>query len=260
MKTKQAFKIFAFVILFFGVIGYVGYEMVGMSGGNPRELCTEVSLVVDENPNAAFIDDQKVEDLLLQAGLYPKNKLMRDVDTRAIEDVLKANNFIDRVECYKTNNGMEVGKGKVCIRVVQRTPVIYVLPDNQNGYYVDADGMIIPNSAYAKNIIIATGNINQDYATKELSLFGEFVMDNPYWDSRIEQLYVSADRKGRRVVTLIPRVGDHTVYMGTLDQFEKKLNRLKVFYEKGFPQVGWNKYNRLNLEFNNQVVCTKRKL
>lgn len=258
MKTKQVFKVVTFVILFFGVIGYMGYAMVDLRGGNPREICTEVVLTVEENPHAAFIDDNKVEELLQQAGIYPKNKLMRDVDTRAIEETLKANNFIERVECYKTNNGMEVGSGKVCIRVIQRTPVIYVLPDNQNGYYVDADGMTIPNSVYTKNIITATGNINQEYATRELSVFGEYLLNHPYWDERIEQLFVSVDKKGKRVVTLIPRIGNHTVYIGTLDQFETKLKRLQVFYEKGLPQVGWNKYSRLNLEFSNQIVCTKQ--
>ena len=55
-----------------------------------------------------------------------------------------------------------------------------------------------------------------------------------------------------------PRVGDHIVYLGKLDQFEDKLDRLKVFYKKALNEVGWNKYSRISLEFNNQIICTKR--
>jgi cell division protein FtsQ len=53
-------------------------------------------------------------------------------------------------------------------------------------------------------------------------------------------------------------VGDHLVYLGKLENFEDKLARLKEFYKKGLNRVGWNKYSRINLEFNNQIICTKR--
>ena len=48
------------------------------------------------------------------------------------------------------------------------------------------------------------------------------------------------------------------VYLGKLENFENKLARLKEFYQKGLNQVGWNKYSRINLEFSNQIICTKR--
>jgi cell division protein FtsQ len=60
------------------------------------------------------------------------------------------------------------------------------------------------------------------------------------------------------VVTLVPRVGDQTIYMGSLEKYEKKLRRMRIFYEKALVKVGWNKYSRFNLEYDNQVVCTKR--
>ena len=53
-------------------------------------------------------------------------------------------------------------------------------------------------------------------------------------------------------------VQGHLVYLGKLENFEDKLARLKEFYKKGLNRVGWNKYSRINLEFNNQIICTKR--
>lgn len=258
MKTKNIVKGFIFLVLLVAVTGYITYVVLNMTEGDPREICTEVSLVVEENPNASFIDSKKVEELLQEGGLYPKGKLMKDIDTHKIEEVVGKNNFIAQVQCYKTNNGMEVGKGKVCIRVTQRTPVIYVLPDGKDGYFVDTDGMVLKHSGYAKNLITATGQITQDYATEELAAFGRFILAHPFWDKMIEQVYVEKNSKGKVSVTLIPRIGDHVVHMGSLDKLEAKLRRLQIFYEKGFPQVGWNKYSRLDLEFDNQIVCTKR--
>ncbi|MBQ2181977.1 MAG: hypothetical protein II400_07000, partial [Bacteroidaceae bacterium] len=185
MKAKQIFKIILFVVLFLGVVAYITYAMLDLSGGDPKEICTELSLVVEENPHADFIDAKQVEKMLQDANVYPKGKLMKDIDTRQIEQMLKADNFIESVECFKTNNGMEVGKGKVCVRVKQRTPVVYVLPDNAAGYYVDAEGTVIPNTVYAKNIVTATGTIAQEFAREQLAPFGAFIQSDSFWDNQI---------------------------------------------------------------------------
>jgi cell division protein FtsQ len=59
-------------------------------------------------------------------------------------------------------------------------------------------------------------------------------------------------------IELVPRVGDHLVYLGKNGRTLKiKLARLKEFYKKGLNRVGWNKYSRINLEFSNQIICTK---
>lgn len=258
MTVRKALKIAGLLALFFGVIAYSVYAVAEMSGGDPNEVCDAVDLLVEDNQRAAFIDGPRVEELLLRGRVHPKGRLMRDVNVRRIEDVLRANKFIRQVACYKTNNGMPAGKGKVCIRVSQRMPLLYVVPDGRENYYVDAMGTIVPERSYAKDLVVATGSITQRYATGELARFGEFVQRNDFWDSQIEQVHVALNHKHQRVVTLVPRVGDHVVFLGTLDNFEKKLNRLRVFYEKGLPKVGWNKYSRINLEYDNQVVCTKK--
>jgi cell division protein FtsQ len=59
-------------------------------------------------------------------------------------------------------------------------------------------------------------------------------------------------------IDLIPRVGDHTVFLGSLRNFRRKLDNLRIFYEQGLNTVGWNKYRRINLDFDGQVIGIKR--
>ena len=59
-------------------------------------------------------------------------------------------------------------------------------------------------------------------------------------------------------VELVPRVGEHTVLLGTPTRVEEKLARLKEFYTEGLNKVGWNKYSALNLKYDNQVICKKK--
>ena len=45
--------------------------------------------------------------------------------------------------------------------------------------------------------------------------------------------------------------------MGSLDNFQEKLKRLRTFYREGLERVGWNKYRIISLAYDGQVVCTK---
>ena len=88
--------------------------------------------------------------------------------------------------------------------------------------------------------------------------------------TQIEQINV---RPGKGI-ELVPRVGNHIVYIGNLPEsndpgerqeivtayVQKKLERVKEFYMYGLSQAGWNKYSYINLEFDNQIICKKRKI
>ena len=59
-------------------------------------------------------------------------------------------------------------------------------------------------------------------------------------------------------IDLIPRVGNQIIHLGTTENYEGKLRNLEAFYDKVLPEVGWNKYSVINLEFKDQIVCKKR--
>ena len=104
---------------------------------------------------------------------------------------------------------------------------------------------------------------------QSLALLAQTISDNSFWNAQIEQINVLANGG----VELVPRVGEHIVYIGQLpnakDKEEHKalieeyvktrLDRLELFYKYGLPKAGWNKYGYINLEFSNQVICKKDK-
>ncbi|MBQ9363877.1 MAG: cell division protein FtsQ [Bacteroidaceae bacterium] len=252
-KVIKYIKFSAIVLLLLGLIAYLVFAMFTMTEPDPDERCKDVELVVSKNSKVNFVDSKSMEALLKSHHLYPKGKLLKDVDTRSIESLIAENDFVEKVECYKTSGG------KLSIHVEQRNPVMYIIPDGQDGYYVDRSGKVIPSNVFTTNMVVATGDISRKFASEELSDFGSFLQRNEFWNGQIEQVYVSKGSKGEPVVELIPRVGDHVVYLGTFNDYEKKLRRLKIFYEKAMGTVGWNKYGKINLEYKNQIICTVRK-
>ena len=253
MKMSKAVKFTVLSLLSLVLVAYVAYAMLFLSQPDGDERCAAVELIVKKGDDASlFVDEKDIEQMLKNANMYPKGMLMKDVDTEKIEEIIRKNEFISQVECYKSANG------KLCVTVKQRVPVIFVIPDGKDGYFVDAQGNIIPNHNAATNLVVASGNIDEKYASKSLAEFGQFLQTDAFWNNQIEQIYVMKDRKGKHVVELVPRVGDQIIYLGALEDCQKKLGKLKTFYEKAVGTVGWRKYARVNLEYSNQIICTKR--
>ena len=58
---------------------------------------------------------------------------------------------------------------------------------------------------------------------------------------------------------MVPRIGDHIVYLGAPIDIPQKLDRLEKFYRYGLSMAGWNKYSYISLEFDNQIICKRKR-
>ena len=79
----------------------------------------------------------------------------------------------------------------------------------------------------------------------------ETIREDPFWNAQIAQ--VDIDQKARAV--FYTQVGDETIEFGKPIDLETKFRKLKIFYKEIFPRVGWNKYERINVEYEGQVVA-----
>lgn len=250
---KKVVRIIIILLFLGGIISYIVYLLYTKPTTNEEAECCDIVFNMNKSKRSNFIDESGLEELLNSKKINPIGKKIKDINLTEIEKVLSACQYIDSVECYITSSN------NVCVSVRQRTPVVYVMPDSMSsGYYVDSRGEIIENTGYSNDIVVATGDITPQYAKTELASLGNFLLNEPFWDSFIEQIHVINDKANGSVVECVPRVGNQIIYLGTINDFEKKFRRLKTFYDKVIPEVGWNRYSRFNLEFANQVVCTKR--
>ncbi|MBP6934890.1 MAG: cell division protein FtsQ, partial [Paludibacteraceae bacterium] len=102
---------------------------------------------------------------------------------------------------------------------------------------------------------IVTGNVNSKFIKDKLFDFIVFLQNDKFLRSQIEQIHVCPNME----IELVPRVGQHIIYLGQINGYEEKLERLLIFYEKGLSQTGWNQYTGISLKYKDQVVCTKKK-
>ena len=142
----------------------------------------------------------------------------------------------------------------MCIRISTRTPIIHIMPDNEESYYMDINGNTMPANVFLLDVCLATGNISKLYAKEKLLDIATFINNNSPWNNEIQQIHVKNDK----FIELIPLSGDHTIILGEPVDIANKMERLSTFYKEGLNKAGWNKYATINLNYANQVVCTKR--
>ena len=234
---------------------YLGFAFTKFNKPDEKGmLCTKVNINIEDEMTNGFLNAKEIKKRLEIKKLYPLEKPLNNVNARKIEETLKTSPFVKTAECYKTQDGL------VDIYLTQRMPIVRIKSINNEDYYIDDHYQVMPN-------IIATGNINKWFAQKYISLVSKTLMKNNLWRNQIEQINVLPDRG----IELVPRVGNHIIYIGNLpesniiskreqdveDFINKKMDRLEKFYKYGLSQTGWNKYSYINIEFDNQIICTK---
>ena len=213
------------------------------------KLCTDIEIVTKDTTFSDIFTARSVTDILKQKKLNPIGKNIDSVSTLLLERELSQNALIDKVECFKTPSG------KIRVEINQKTPVLRVFNSNGESFLVDDKGSIMPHvSSNAFHLPVVTGHATKSFCSHKLHEFGVFLQQDKFWSAQVEQINVLADN----TIEIVPRVGNHIIYLGQLDGYERKLNRVQKFYDKALNKIGWNKYSRINVELSNQIICTKR--
>ena len=220
-----------------------------------HHICTKVNINISDSNNSGFLSAEEIKAILEKDKLYPLNRQLSSIEPRKIEEALTA-------QCYITENG------HINIRISQRMPIIRIKNNKGEDYYLDDNGGILPNSKYTSDLIIATGDISKWFAHFAITPMAKAINKSEFWLNQIEQINVRPDRG----IELVPRVGNHIIFIGYLpirrnkaandkgiDEFvTKKLERTEKFYRYGLSQAGWNKYSYIDVEFDNQIICKRR--
>lgn len=244
--------------------------LLPLIGAKKKDIkCERINVRILDETNNFFIEEGDVLSMLNDKGEAIIGTSISSINTNVLEEFLLMHPSVKHANVHTTL------QGNVEIKIVQRNPILRIINKNRESFYVDEEGKIMPlSNKYTAHVIVASGNIDLNY-TKLLAAQNEQIGDNSvdnynqqlldlynlaiyiyrdeFWKAQFEQIYVNGHD-----FELIPRVGTHLIELGTVENYKAKLRNLKALYTQGLPQAGWNNYNRINLKYNNQVICTKR--
>ena len=193
-----------------------------------------------------FLTHENVSKLLIQnkegVTSVPKDIL----DLNELEKALNSNPIIKNAEVYVSVNA------RLTARIEQKKPIARV---NTNAtYYIDDEGSYMPlSSNYAARVPLITGRIEKNNLNNVFK-----VAKKVYNDEVLKKHVVEIHQNEDNTIYLKLRQNSFKVDLGKVKQLDKKFDNLKAFYQKALKDKTLNTYSIVNLQFDNQVVCTKK--
>jgi cell division protein FtsQ len=179
---------------------------------------------------------------------------LHQIASKKIENAIKSHNFVGVCSVYKN------WKGRLKIAIFPKRPIARIMYTDKPGQYIDEQGEILPLATnYTARALLINGknlgSVGQHLKDSEHGLaflrLLNLIDQDPFWHAQINQ--ISCDEKGKFIFTT--QVGKQAVVFGRLENTNKKMEKLKLFYKVILPYKGWNAYKCVNLEFDNQIIC-----
>lgn len=266
-KVKKILFYSFWCLLIIGLVislGFVNREQDSLQ-------CTKLDINVNQENDLYFIDRIDITQLLWDRGDSIKGQPKSTIKIPEIEKMLNSHPAISNAEVSMSIDGV------VKVVVNQRKPVIRIINENGESYYLDDEGTLMPLSdKYTMKVLVANGKLNEPYARNymytieqlgendslrtiskldELYAMAKYISKDEFWKSQIHQIYVNDNND----MEIVPVVGNQKIIFGDTTAMEEKFKKLLTFYQQGLSPTGWwDKYSAINLKFKNQIVCTKK--
>ena len=216
----------------------------------------DISVRIENKASNHFLDESDVLSIMNLKAQNLRGVPISDVNLKAIEQKIMKDPFIKDAELYTDI------KGNLVAKVELRRPIARIVRNDGPDGYIAEDGTLMPVSdKYTARVLLISGpyvktilkhtNTNQFKEGEQLLNVIKTIRDDEFWGAQIAQMDINA--KGK--ITMFTQVGDERIEFGMPDNEEVKLRKLKIFYKEILPKTGWNKYKRVNLEYEGQIVA-----
>lgn len=219
-------------------------------------------------PGDTLVTDSTLRNLILSG--YPSilNEKLKEVDLKKVEHIASRNPYV-----YSAEASLSI-RGEVEVHIEQRAPVLRLFT-GQNEVYLTRDGRCIPtNPACEADVLVGSGvlkekiklndsinlkklaadTVKRNYSIVRMWKLACFLYDNPIYGTLFDQI----DMLGDGDLQLVPKIGNHVVLLGGIDNLDTKFADLLVFYRNGLSKVGWDTYKTISLKYKGQIICNKR--
>lgn len=221
-----------------------------------HKVCKEVKIEITGAEEHMFIDEKDVLNILNASGEIV-GKDIAAVALRQMEEELETNAWVKNAELFFDNQQV------LMVSIEERQPTARIFTNQGSSFYLDTAGIRLPLSEKISARVPVFTNFPSDkkimsagdsLLLKDVIKLGTFIMADSFWMAQIAQV----DVQPNATFEIIPVIGDHVVAIGNADDLENKFNRLYTFYKEAWMQNGINKYEKLDVQFANQVVAIKK--
>ncbi|MDZ7650554.1 MAG: cell division protein FtsQ/DivIB [Cytophagales bacterium] len=219
-------------------------------------ICKDIVIDLENIQENHFLDEADVLKLVEGSGQRIIGSSLDYINLKSIEIKLKYDKHILDAELFGDL------KGNLIVNVELRRPIARIVRENAPDAYIAEDGVIMPVSEkYSSRVVLISGAFtnqlveSEDLTTREegrlLLDMIEFISEDKFWKAQVAQIDINSQGK----ITILPQVTGQRVEFGKAEDYEDKFKKLMIFYKEILPQRGWTRYERVNLEYDGQIIA-----
>ncbi len=257
---KEKLNILLIVILAGAIAGLSVYFYIQYRNQKVNQITVHI---FRNQPASGFIDKTALLKTVNKDSAITR-RTIKEVKTKLIERQLNKNPFVAAADVFFNLTG------DLIINLKEKVPIVKVYAAKRKPFYIGKDGTLFPTSKnYAPNVLISNGYISgistklyqsvndSIYKTTALPAIYQLatkINGDKFLRALISQIYINSKKQ----IDLIPELGNQLIRFGTIADANIKLENLEAFYKEAFIKQGGNQYSQINLQYINQIVCTKK--
>ena len=236
MKNKFRILKILITVIIFGFL--LSFSLKRFNNKSMEKV--SVNLIKTKHP-VYFIDEKDIKEIVKKSN--PERRI-GDINIPELEKKLNKLPAVDSANVFLNLNG------NLHLDIKQRVPA-FRLNKNGNDFYVDGKGTEFPISKnYSFPCMLVTGDVEKSEYIKLAELVDKIDRDE------FSKKYFIGISKEKENYNLLTSQGNYKVEIGDLENINLKVKGFKTFVEKHLVYQEPEKYTKISLKYDNQIVTT----
>jgi cell division protein FtsQ len=172
---------------------------------------------------------------------------------RKMESMMKQNVWVKNAEMFFDN--LQV----LQVSIEEREPVARLFQVNGASFYIDTALSFLPLSTKLSARVPVFTNLpiqkqKDSLLLKQIIEMAAYINADSFFTAQISQINISAENH----FEIVPLIGDHIVYFGDASDIRAKFKKLNAFYRSAWLERGIYTYEKLDIQYKNQVIGIKK--
>ncbi|MGE9312301.1 hypothetical protein ACLOAU_11665 [Niabella sp. CJ426] len=261
MRKKRAIKRFFLTLMWLGVAIGMGTVITAAMRAQEAGVCNGYSIQIEGfKEGMLFTSKEQIAELLKAATKGDiKGQPKSEFNLPVIEDLLEQSAWVYNADLYFDNNNV------LHANVTERKPLARVFTNLGTSFYIDEAAKQIPLSdKVSLDLPVFTGypskkimNGADSALVQNVIATASFINEDPFWSAQVAQIDINNCGADCWTMSMIPVVGNHKVDLGDGTDIASKFHRLYLFYDQVLKRTGFDKYQKIDVQYNGQVIGVK---
>jgi cell division protein FtsQ len=222
------------------------------------KTCKAIAIQVNGQDKGKWLLDRNdiINQLTSNGTEKIKGRALATFDLRKLEEKLENHVWIKDAEIFFDNNET------MQVRLTERQPLARIFTAQGNSFYLDAESKRLPLSErLTLKLPLFTGYpyekimpLKDSMLLNGVIAISKYIAADSFWSAQIAQVDITPAGN----FEMVPTVGNHVIEFGSGQQTDRKFSKLMTFYKQVLSKAGINKYARINVQYDQQVIGIKK--